>query len=63
MLYTVKVIPKNEPATFRFNTYAEMENFVRDAMSAVDGFEDGKTLVIASKEDEKNPTGANCEVR
>jgi hypothetical protein len=58
MLYTVKVIPKKEPVTFRFNTFAEMENFVRDVMAAVDGFEDGKTLVMASKEEE-NPTNGN----
>lgn len=57
MLYTVKVVPKKEPATFRFNTYAEMENFIRDAMAAVDGFEDGETLVIASKEE--TPTEGN----
>ena len=57
MLYTVKVIPKNEPSTFRFNTYAEMETFVRDVMAAVDGFETGETQVVASKEE--SPTDNN----
>lgn len=51
MIYTVKVVSKKEPVTFRFNTYAEMENFVRDVMAAVDGFEIGETSVIASKEE------------
>ena len=61
MLYTIKIVPQKEhifPVKFRFNTFAEMEGFLRDAIAAVDGFDAGETAVIVSREEE-SPTDCN----
>lgn len=54
-LYVIEIESETGLSTLKFNTFDSFAVALATITETVDGFEEGRTKVIASREKEKNP--------
>lgn len=57
MIYTVTVVNGDNKVRFGFNTFSDMTTFLQTVTETVDGFEEGETQIIVTREEENEPRG------